>query len=196
MVYRLIILLACLVFFINSCNSLISLQFGTHKLRTFTMEEVLTKGVGDTDYIKITDAWTSGDYYHVPGKHEKDGGLILYPILSKEQVTQLEQGQKVNPYFVGWTQTFPWECLEQENCVKKESLTISGVVRELKEEDQQLHQLPQGFDFASKAPVYLEVGRQPTAWYWHLLLLLGSALMAFSLEYFRNRKEKKQLAHE
>ncbi len=191
MVYRLIILLACLVFFINSCNSLISLQFGTHKLRTFSMEDILRKGIGDADFIEITDAWTSGDFYHVPGKHEKDGGLILYPILSEEQVKLLEKNQKITPYFVGWTQTFPWECLEQKNCVKKEELRISGIVRELKEEDQQLSALPGGYDFATKPPVYLEVGRQPTAWYWHLLLLVGSGSIAFILEYFRMRKEKK-----
>ncbi|GJM35311.1 MAG: hypothetical protein DHS20C18_43120 [Saprospiraceae bacterium] len=191
MIYRLVILLTCVVVFINSCNSLISLQFGTHKLRTFSMETALSEGIGDSDYLELSDAWTNGEFYHVPGKHAKDGGLILYPILSESQVEAVDSGQKVMPYFVAWTQTFPWECLEQNNCVKKEKLVITGVIRELKEEDQQLDQLPDHYNFDQNKVVYLEVGRAPTAWYWHLLFLGAAAGIAFAIELVKNKKRLK-----
>lgn len=186
MLFRFLFILACIVVFINSCNSVVSLNFGTHKLRSFTMAEIEATGLGDADFVEITDAQLSGDFIHAPGTKEKDGGLVLYPVLSKKGLEAYEKGEKPMAPIVAWTDSFIWECLEANNCAPKGETTIKGVIRKMepeKDKSQSLKvQLPE-------LPVYLEVGRVPTPWYWHALLMLVAGGSVLFLE-IRRLKHK------
>ncbi|KAA3640741.1 MAG: hypothetical protein DWQ02_01555 [Bacteroidetes bacterium] len=186
MLFRFVFILACVVIFINSCNSVVSLNFGTHKLRSFTMEEVESSGLGDSDFVEITDAQLTGDFIHAPGTKEKDGGLVLYPLLSKKGLEAYEKGESPSARIVAWTDIFEWDCLEAKNCAPKGETTIKGVIRKMepeKDKSQSLNvQLPE-------LPIYLEVGREPTPWYWHALLMLIAGGSILFLEIRRLKKK-------
>ena len=106
MIFRVIIVILCLTVFINGCNSLISLQFGTHKLRTISIDQVIENGVGDADYLEITGAWQTDDYIYVPGKKPPETAVIIYPLLSEDQVQKVESGQQIAPAVIAWTKQF------------------------------------------------------------------------------------------
>lgn len=188
MLFRFLFILGSIVIFINSCNSVVSLNFGTHKLRSFTMEEVETSGLGDSDFVEITDAQLTGGFIHAPGTREKDGGLILYPLLSKKGLQTYENGGKPEAKIIAWTDIFEWDCLEAKNCAPKGETTIKGVIRKMvpeKDKSQSLEvQLPE-------LPIYLEVGRVPTPWYWHALLMLvtGGSILFLEIRRLKNKSQ-------
>jgi hypothetical protein len=150
------------------------------------MEEVETEGLGDADFVEITDVHLSGDFIHVPGTKKNDGGLILYPVLSKQALKAYEKGEKPKANIIAWTDIFEWDCLEAKNCAPKGETTIKGVIRKMvpeKDKSQSLEvHLPE-------LPVYLEVGRIPTPWYWHALLMLITGGGVLFLEIRRLRKK-------
>lgn len=169
MLFRFLFILGCVVIFINSCNSVVSLNFGTHKLRSFTMEEVETNGLGDSDFVEITDVHLTGDFIHAPGTKKNDGGLVLYPLLSEKGLAAYEKGTKPLTSIIAWTDIFEWDCLEANNCAPKGQTTIMGVIRKMEPEKDKSTSLQVTLP---EVPVYLEVGREPTPWYWHALLML------------------------
>ncbi len=182
MLFRIITVLACIVVFINGCNSLISLQFGTHKLRAYTMEEALRNGIGDADYIELKDAWTTGDYVYVQGKRKTDKPIIIFPLVSSEQLAQLEQGQTVQPRFIGWTEKFSPQCVGDANCAPRLQGSFKGIIRDLSKEKDRTMQLSTTKFTLPADPVFLETGRAPLAWYWNLAMMVGAFLVAFILE--------------
>jgi len=182
MLFRIITVLVCIVVFINGCNSLISLQFGTHKLRAYTMEEALTKGIGDADYIELRDAWTTGDYVYVSGKRKTDKPIIIFPLVSSAQLAQIDQGQTVQPRFIGWTEKFPAICVDNANCAPRLQGSFKGIIRDLsKEKDRTVQLSAQKFTLPAD-PIFVETGREPLAWYWNLAMMVAAFLIAFALE--------------
>lgn len=182
MLFRIIAVLACIVLFINGCNSLISLQFGTHKLRTYTIEEAMTNGIGDADFIELTNAWTTGDYVFVQGKRKTDKPIIIFPLVSEAQLAQIDQGIAVKPRYIGWTEKFPPDCVEQANCAPRLKGRFKGIIRDLsKEKDRTIQLSAQKFTIPAD-PVFLETGRAPLAWYWNLAMMLVASLVAFIIE--------------
>lgn len=192
MLFRFIIVLACIVVFINGCNSLVSQYFGTHKLRTFTMEDAVKKGVGDSDYLELQKAWASGDYVFVPGKRKTDPSTLLYPLLTQAQLEQVEQGQQVQPHFIAWTQNFPTDCPSRDDCSPRRVADFKGVVRKPGKEFNGAKNLAANKYQLPSQVVYLEVNRAPIAWYWNLSMMVGAVLVAFLLEMRNFRKNKMQ----
>ena len=97
MIIRLLIILGCVVVFINGCNSLISQHFGTHKLRGYTMEEVQQTGIGDADFIEVSGALLSGDFVFKAAKSPTNPGVIIYPVLSDGQLAAHRRAHRVDP---------------------------------------------------------------------------------------------------
>lgn len=191
MLFRFVFILLCLVVFINSCNSVISLNFGTHKLRSATMAEIEKDGLGDADFIEITDAYLSGEFIHAKGTKKEDGGLIIYPVLSETQLEVFGKNEKAKTSVFAWTDTFVWDCLEEKSCAPKGKTTVKGVIRGIfPEKDKSLDFSPQ-FEF-SNTPIYLEAGRVPTPWYIHLLSMFLAAGGVLALEVWRLNREKKK----
>lgn len=179
---RLTAILICIVFFITGCNSLISQFFGTHKLRTFTMGEVLKNGLGDADYVSISQAWKTGDYLVVPPRTEADKAVLIYPILSPEQVDSLDAGRAVRPRIIAWTKEFDLACDEEKRCAPLSEITLSGIIREMNPTKNRAHMLPEVKYGLPEDVVYLEEGREPLAWYWNLLMMVGGLGLAFYIE--------------
>lgn len=180
--FRLIAMLFCIVFFINGCNSLISQFFGTHKLRTFSMEEAMEKGIGDADFVELTGAWKSGDYIVVPPRTGADKAILIFPILSEKQMAAADAGEKVEPAFIGWTKDFSLDCDLENTCAPKIQGDIKGVVREMQKQKNKAHMLATNKYQLPEKVSYIEVGRQPLAWYWNLLFVAGGIGFAFWIE--------------
>lgn len=191
MLFRFIIVLGCIVLFINGCNSLISQNFGTHKLRSFTMEQVVSDNIGDADFIEVTNAWQSGDYLHAPGTRKYDKDIVLYPLLDRAQLTALDSGQIVQPAIVVWTQEFQWDCPQKNNCIDRKEVTMKGVVREIPNEAYRSTALPASKFQLPDDVVFVEVGKAPIEWYWNLSMMLGAVLIAFLLERASFKRTKK-----
>jgi hypothetical protein len=185
-----ITMLFCIVFLINGCNSLISQFFGTHKLRTFSMEQALSEGIGDSDYVTLTGAWQSGDYIVVPPRTGADKAILIFPILSNEQMRNVEAGKKVKPVVIGWTKNFSLDCDLENTCAPRLQKEVSGIVRDMQQQKNKAHMLATDKYELPEEVVYLEVDRQPLAWYWNLLMILGSFGLAYVIEARANRRKE------
>ena len=187
---RIIAILFCVVFLINGCNSLISQFFGTHKLRSFNMADVLETGIGDSDYVRIEESWQSGDYIVVPPRNTAEKPVLIFPLLSEDQLKAAEAGEVVEPRIICWTKEFSLNCDEENTCAPRTEVDIQGIVREMRRQQNKAHllaankyRLPENVD-------YIEVGRAPLAWYWNLLIVLGALGLAFFIEYRANQQRQ------
>lgn len=187
---RLIAILFCIVFFISGCNSLISQFFGTHKLRNFKMEEVLKTGIEDSDYIDIKGAWQTGDYIIVPPKNESDKFTLIYPLLSKDQVKSLEQGEQVQPRIIGWKKVTSIECDEDHSCAPKMKIKAEGIIRQMRKQKNKAHMLAADRYQLPDNVSYMEMDRTPLSWYWNMLMMLGGLGIVFFIETRANRKKQ------
>lgn len=187
---RIIAILFCVVFLINGCNSLISQFFGTHKLRDFTMQSVWEEGIGDSDYVKIEGAWQSGDYIVVPPRTAADKAVLIFPLLTKDQLAAAEAGQVVEPRIICWTRDFSLNCDEENTCAPRAEVEIQGIVREIRRQKNKAHMLATNKYRLPENVDYIEVGQAPMAWYWNLLIVLGSLGIAFIIEYRANKQRQ------
>lgn len=186
---RLIIIFAGIVLMINGCNSLISQFAGTHALRTFSVEEATADGIGDADFIELTDAWRPGKWVVGPALHKKDRDILLYPILSGDQYAAHQRGETVRPAFIAWGKNYDPPCLERGDCIPDGAFSARGLVREPNPEKDKSPELSQyGFELPEKV-YYLEVDREPLAWYWNLLMFVGGIAMAIGIEAWARRQK-------
>jgi hypothetical protein len=176
-------MLAGIVFFITGCNSLISQFFGTHKLRTFTAEEVAEKGVGDADFVEISNVWLTGDYLIVPPRTSADRAVLIYPAVTQAQLALIDSGAVVAPLFIAWTRDFDASCDNEQNCIPRQQLSVRGVVREMNPSKNRANLLPAEHYHITGELKYVEAGRAPLPWYWNLLMMVGGIGLAVFYEY-------------
>ncbi|MCB0564292.1 MAG: hypothetical protein KDD01_07935 [Phaeodactylibacter sp.] len=194
MIVRILIILACVVVFINGCNSLISQHFGTHKLRGYTIEMVQQSGIGDADFIMVDNALLPGDFVFKAAKSPTNPGVIIYPVLSREQMDAHHRGETVSPDIIAWTKNFPSQCVDAGNCIEEGPVALKGVVRDLPNDRQGQGQLQdKGYRIGDNV-IYLEHGQEPTAWYWNLLMMLGAAALVFGIEAYTHSRQRKRAA--
>lgn len=192
MITRIIILLVCVLIFVNSCNSFISGVAGTHKLRTFTIDEVREKGLADADFVEINQAFATDDFIFVPNRNESWPGFVEFPILDEEQIDSLAAGVPVNIYLIGWTQKYDEACVENNNCIVGGGRSFKGLVRRMNKRFDKLNQLSsKGYNFVED-PIYIEIDRSPLAWYWNIAMMVGAIGVAFGIEQWLGKKEKKE----
>lgn len=194
MIIRLLIILGCVVVFINGCNSLISQHFGTHKLRGYTMEEVQQTGIGDADFIEVSGALLSGDFVFKAAKSPTNPGVIIYPVLSDGQLAAHRRGETVSPDIIAWTTDFPSECVVAGNCIKAGPVSLKGIVRDLPNDRQGQGLLEEkGYRITEEA-IFMEHGQSPLAWYWNLLMMAGAAMAALGIEAYGHRRQRQRSA--
>lgn len=189
MIVRIIVVLVCVVFFINGCNSLVSQFFGTHKLRTFRMEQVQQDGIGDADYVEIPDAYLSGEYVHQPSQYEGEPPILLYPLLTPEQLKQHRLGESVEPAILAWTADFYSPCVDEENCLEAGRARTRGVVRDIPDANAgAVDKLrAQGYEVGPQVKA-INNGQAPIAWYWNALMMLLPLGLAIGMEaYYYNK---------
>jgi hypothetical protein len=192
MLYRLVIVLGCVIFFINSCNSVISGLTGTHRLRTFTMEQVEKDGLGDSDFVEITGVWIPGDFLHAPPRPNERKGVVQYPALSQERYRRWQSGQPATTSVIVWTQGFDPNCVERKDCIKPGQTTIRGIVNKIPKVKNKLNELPAAYRMTSGL-IYIETERAPLAWYWHLALMGVAVVVGLGVEFYYNLRKKKTI---
>ncbi len=190
MLYRLVIVLGSILLFINSCNSVLSGLTGTHKLRQFTMEQVEKEGVGDSDFVEITGVWVPGDFLHVPPKKGERKGVVQYPALSQERYQQLQNAQPVRTSVVVWTQGFDPNCVGRKDCITAGQKTIKGIVNKMQNAKNKVKELSANYQMPQHV-IYIETERAPMAWYWHLAVMGGTALLVLGTEFYYNQRKRK-----
>lgn len=191
MILRVILILFGVMIFINSCNSLISSVAGTHKLRTMSMQEVKSSGLGDADFVAITGAWSSGDYLFEPHRIASWPGFVQWPVLDAAQIDSLNAGQQVTVSIYAWTKRYEESCLDAENCVVKGERILKGLVRPLNKRFNKATAFSSQKYVLAEDPIFVEYNRQPLAWYWNLALMMLGALLILLVERWRAKKEKK-----
>ena len=188
MLIRVIFFLLCAAGFINSCNSLISLQIGTHKLRSFTMEEIKQNGIKDADYIEITDAVIPEQFVHAAIQKTGDKDIIIFPVFAH----QTKNKPTEHIYVVGWQQKKDPSCIQSKNCLEPGVRSIKGVIRKIKKRRDRSGELTEMYHQPlAQYPIYMEVGQAPLAWYWHLLVLVLTAGAIVLIEMNRTQKNIK-----
>jgi hypothetical protein len=190
MLYRLVVVLGCVVLFVNSCNSVISSFTGTHKLRKFTMDQVEKEGLGDSDFIEITGVWVPGDFLHTPPRQGERKGVVAYPALSQQRYAQMESGQPTRTSVVVWTQGFDPNCVQRGDCVTAGRKTIRGIVNKIPKAKNKVKDLPNKYQIPQHV-IYVETDRAPLAWYWHLALMGLAGLLILGTEFYYNQRRKK-----
>lgn len=192
MLYRLIIVTVCVVLFINSCNSLLSGVTGTHKLRTFTMDYVEQNGIGDADYVEITNAWRTDEFRYAPPRKGERSGLIQYAVMSQERYERLvDTSLETRIALIAWTENFDPACVENNNCISAGETTIKGVVRKMSRAKNKVKELPEIYQVAPLA-IFIETDRAPIVWYWHLAFMFGAVLIGIGTEYIYNLRQRRQ----
>ena len=191
MIVRIIIVLICVSFFINGCNSLISQFFGTHKLRSFAVEQAVRDGIGDSDYVQLEGAYLANNFVYQESEYPNTPPIIIYPVLTDEQAAQHKAGQQVKPAFIAWSADFHSPCVDSLNCLQEGAQNVTGVVRDIpKDRLQGLEKLEaKGFAITEEAQV-INHGQDPVPWYWNLMMMLGAAALAVGMEalYFKRQR--------
>lgn len=187
MISRLIVFLICILAFISGCNSIISNFAGTHKLRQYTLTEILEKGIGDADYIEIGQASLSADFIYVPGDKTFRKNILIFPLVSESQKREQQP-----THVVGWTKKFDPTCVEQKNCAQLISRPLRGLVSDVNRVKVNAQKLTaQGYSLMDNDKmVFVELDRAPFPWYWSLLIMISASLILVGLEVYRIRKEK------
>ncbi|MEN0005775.1 MAG: hypothetical protein AAF798_16625 [Bacteroidota bacterium] len=188
MLFRLLIVFGCVVVFINGCNSLISQEVGTHKLRTYQMAEIAEEGIGDADFVEIQQAWQTGEYVHVEAVRQFDRPILIYPVQTQEQINSGEKVAKL----IAWTELFDVNCLDDQSCLPQQEVTLKGITRDIPAEKNQLQQLLDKGYTLDEQPIFIEVDKAPLEWYWNLGMMLGALALGAGIEIVHLRKTRKK----
>ena len=191
MVFRYILLLTCIALFINGCNSLISNVAGTHKLRDYSYGQIVQDGIGDADHISISDGWTlSNEFLVILPEGRFKRSILVYPILSELQKERLENGQKITPEVLAWTHKFDPNCASDNSCLTSGSKERKGLVANYNRVKNNLPNYKNKNIIFEEDIIFLEDGRRPIAWYWHLVTMIGVVLIALFVERRNFNKQK------
>lgn len=178
---RMLIVLAGIVLTINGCNSLISQFFGTHKLRQMQLSEAETQGLGDADFVALTDLVVPGDYVIGRALHDTDQPIAIFPLLTPAQYADYQAGRQTAPRVLAWTKVEE-DCIGRGDCIQAGGTTIRGLVRSPNPRKDASAGLAEA-NFRIPDDIYfLEAYRAPLAWYWNLLMVIVGIGLAVGVE--------------
>jgi hypothetical protein len=193
MILRYLILFGGIVLMITGCNSLVSQQFGTHRLRTIDVEEATTTGLGDADFVEIGGAVVGAPFIVGPALRGTDKDYVLRPVFTAEQQSAWASGQTVTVNLVGWTETTDPACTTAPGCPPEAGRAVRGLLSAPTFQKNPLGNWSAQRIVLASETTYLQLYQKPMAWYWNLALLLGGLLLAVLPE---ARRHKKRLAEQ
>lgn len=185
---RLLIVLAGIVVMINGCNSLISQQFGTHKLRVLQVQDVLDNGLNDADFVQLQGGQLTENYLIGPALRANDEDYHLHAILTPAQQLRYDQGETVQAGIIAWYKIPYQDCVKNGDCMPPAPRTIQGLVTEPTDKKNPISQWTAQRITLAPEVIYLQLWKEPLAWYWNLLMFLGGLGTALFVEARRNRK--------
>lgn len=187
--FRLVIILVGIVFMINGCNSLISQNFGTHKLRVLDFNEVVAEGLGDADFVELNEAEIAETYIVGPRLNANGKDYHLHPILTETQLEAYERGETVRPKVVGWFKIPYPACVDNGDCMADPN-AIRGLVADPGDDQNPVHEWADKRIELPEDVVYLQLWETPLEWYWNLLMFLGGIGVAIGVEAYYQQKQK------
>ena len=185
---RLLIVLAGIVVMINGCNSLISQQFGTHKLRTLTVAEVNADGLEDADYVSLQEGELTENHLVGPALRASDEDYHLHAILTPEQKRRYTSGETVEAGIVGWYKLPYQDCTKNGDCMPPAPYNIQGLITEPSDKKNPIEQWADQRITLADDVVYIQLWKEPLAWYWNLLMFVGGLGAALLVEARRHRQ--------
>lgn len=185
---RIAIVLVGIVVMITGCNSLISQYFGTHKLRRVSLETIQEEGLGDADFIELSDASLGEAYIVGKALRADDEDYHLYPILTDAQVAAHHSGERVVVNMIGWFKLPYADCVNNGDCMPAKA-QLQGLVTKPTDKknpvaDWEMYNLE-----LAENVYYLQLWKEPLAWYWNLLLFVGGLGLAIGIEAIWNKKK-------
>ncbi|MEL6357680.1 MAG: hypothetical protein AAFQ37_12195 [Bacteroidota bacterium] len=186
---RLLIVLLGIVLMINGCNSLISQNFGTHRLRTLDLQKVLNNGLGDADFVRLENAVLSQEYLIGPALRASDEDYHLHAVLSPQQAQNMAEGQEVEVKMVGWYKIPYAGCVKNGDCQPDANPVIQGLITDPTDRKNPRNEWSAKHVNLAEEVIYLQLWKEPLAWYWNLLMFLGGIGMAIGIEaWWQKRK--------
>lgn len=176
---------------ITGCNSLISQQFGTHRLRTFDVKEATAEGFGDADFVEVTGGMVGEPMIVGPALRSTDKDYVLRPIFTEEQAGEWAAGETVITSLIGWSETEDPACIKAPGCLPAPNTPVRGLLSEPTDRKNPVEEWAAQRVKLAAEPVYLQLYEQPMAWYWNLALFLSGLLLAILPEAYRFQKKKR-----
>lgn len=179
---RMIIVLLGLVVMINGCNSLISQHFGTHKLHELSLADIEADGIKDADFVRVNDAVLSAHYLVGPALRTNDKDYHLHAIIDTERQAALEAGKPITVHMVGWYKLPYADCVKNGDCFPSNPPVIQGLVTLPTIKKNPVAQWSEQQITLAEDVIYLQLWKEPLAWYWNLLFFLGGIALALGVE--------------
>jgi hypothetical protein len=190
MILRYLVLFGGIVLMITGCNSLISQNFGTHRLRTLDVSTATSGGLGDADYVQLSNAIIGEAFIVGPALRSSDKDYVLRPILNAEQAAAWKSGATVTTNLVAWSETNDPVCITAPGCPPAATEPVIGLLsKPTSRKNPIANWQDQRVSLASNVS-YLQLNEKPMAWYWNLLLFLGGLGLAIVPEARRFAKGK------
>ncbi|TXF91646.1 hypothetical protein FUA23_00240 [Neolewinella aurantiaca] len=189
MILRYLVLFGGIVLMITGCNSLVSQNFGTHRLRTLDVTEADAQAIGEADFIEVAGAVMAKVAVTTSKKDFWGNTTVCRPLLSPGQQQSLNAGTAIETQLVVCFKTEDPACHEDPACLPYSGTRAIGLVGEPQDAEQLLAQLAQ-HQIRLKSPVvFLQLGEKPMAWYWNLLIFVGGICLAFIPEAIRHNRK-------
>lgn len=189
MFLRYLILFGGIVIMITGCNSLVSQNFGTHRLRTITAPEATVVGIGDADFVEVSGITFGQPQLTSPADKPKNGQYVYRPLLNADQLAEWQGGAVVPVSLVGWFKSTDPACNGPEPCLPHTEKRVIGLVNEPAARKNPVGEWAGQRIALAEPVVYLELGQEPMAWYWNLGMFLAGGMLAFLPEARRFRKK-------
>lgn len=190
MILRYLVLFGGIVLMITGCNSLISQQFGTHRLRTIPLDDALDTGIGDADFVEFTSAQLGAAMIVGKALRTTDKDYVLRPILTEETFADWAKGNTVTARVIGWSETTDPSCIAYPGCPPGAETPIRGLISEPTARKNPLDQWQEQRINLDPNPIYLQLYEKPMAWYRNLVLLLVGLALAIIPEARRHAKRQ------
>ena len=188
MILRYLVLFGGIVLMITGCNSLVSQNFGTHRLRTLDVSEATALAIGEADFVEIAGAEIGKAFVTSSGKDLGGKATLCRPLLSPEEQSEWEGGATVSTALIGCFKTANPACLTDPECLPYTGRQIIGLIGEPAEVEELSLQWDGQRIVLENSVVYVQLGEQPQAWYWNLLLMVGGICLALIPEAIRHNR--------
>ena len=183
---RYLVLFGGIVLMITGCNSLVSQQFGTHRLRTLPAGGATATDVGEADFVRITGVNPAGPTLG-GGDADRWGDYVRFvPLLTPAQEAERRANGRVTTGLVGWFKTT--DPARQRPAAAAESSAVTGLVNPPAARYVSTVDWSAAGVSLAEPVVYVQIGERPLAWYYNLLLMLVGVLLAVVPEFLGARR--------
>lgn len=189
MILRYLVLFGGIVLMITGCNSLVSQNFGTHRLRTIDVAEADAQSIGEADFVEVAGAIIGSASVGDSKADAWDKWTVSRPILSPDQHKAWEGGATVETSLIAWFKSVNSGCSDDLDCLPYTGQRAIGLIG-LPEDPAFLASQYVDERIKLKEPlVYLQLGEKPMAWYWNLLIFATGICLAFIPEAIRHNQK-------